>query len=68
MINQKAYDNQMSKYEMIEQKVQNKVQQFYLCFEKWNFHTMERGKHKNQVNKIFWHYILGKWDFLIQST
>ena len=32
MINQKAYDNQMSKCEMIEQKVQNKVQQFYLCF------------------------------------
>ena len=51
MINQTAYDNQMSKYEMIEQKVQNKVQQFYLCFEKWNSQTMERGKHKNQVNK-----------------
>jgi len=41
----------MSKGEMIEQKVQNKVQQFYLCFEKWNFHTMERGEAQNQVNK-----------------
>ena len=59
----------MSKYEMIEQKVQNKVQQFYLCFEKWNFHTMEKGEStKIKLTKIFWHYILGKWDFLIQTT